>query len=84
MIYMNVAETVTCPSCKQIATVDIKLKNIEVVENYEKEMGNEVHYQDTVEYQCKCKSKLEIPIDIWEYPVGVINLKQVNSVKVVE
>lgn len=71
---------VVCPACGEKMGLDAKDFALEVVESHEKPgMGKEQHYAATDEYKCpKCGKGVEVEIEVWEYPIGVMETKRVN------
>lgn len=62
---------VLCDKCQQVEDVFVEL---EEVSNNEEEMGYEYQYEGSIDYTCsKCKNKISVNIEAWEYPEGVLN-----------
>lgn len=71
---------VTCPACGEKRTLDAKEFDTKVVESREKSgMGEEKHYAATNDYKCpKCAKDIEVEIEFWEYPKGILETMSVN------
>ena len=78
---MMFSDKLTCPSCQNVNTVEAEIEDLDSVDTTERGMGPEVEYEGSIQHVCSnCNSNLEILVGVWEYPVGSINLIQVNSI----
>lgn len=71
-----------CDACNSIFEIDLDDYDLswEVVESDERSMGTELHHQALVELECpKCEAAITITLDVWEYPIGVFNLDEIEA-----
>jgi len=60
-----------CDNCQMTNTIDSDYLNFECVESCERQMGAENNYYSDYQSECTdCKQKIEIEINVWEYPTG--------------
>lgn len=78
---MNYIVKLKCNACNSIFEVDLEDLELswEVVESEERGMGTELHHQAIVDLECPdCKVPITLTLDVWEYPLGVFNLDEIE------
>lgn len=78
--YLNSREFI-CPNCGKIIVVNNLADYMGCVNSEEREMGTENQYSFEDKYidECpKCYHKFKIDGNVWEYPIGVINLDELK------
>jgi len=80
---LDVKVDVICKNCgKEFDEVDLSL---EVVDSSEREMGSETQHSGEVEFSCDgCNEDIACNIDVWEYPVGSVNMTDSSNYHNVE
>jgi len=74
--------TFTCKNCSKMHSIDCDSIEWEVVDSDERNMGTENHYEAIHEEICDCDNRMSITFHCWEYPVGVINDSDIESIGV--
>jgi len=75
------APTVKCKRCQTINTTAIDDFQEPNTESNERNMGYETGYSWTLEITCtKCENELEIIVEAWEYPIGILNYTEFETV----
>lgn len=70
---------IKCSKCGHIISIKCSDLPFDVVETEEREMGTEKTHSVDYEFECpKCGNKISVKYDIWEYPEGVINDKNID------
>ena len=67
---------IKCDLCPINHQINDDQFNFEQVDSSEREMGAEIHYEGSLEFQCDCGQTIEVNHQLWEYPEGVENLKE--------
>lgn len=67
-----------CNSCGKSNEYDCSDIDWDCVESYERQMGNENHYEASLEYTCDCSNQMSLILHCWEYPVGAVNTTDVE------
>lgn len=76
---IKIAEEVECPKCGTIVMVNGEIDDLDSVGiDEDRGMGSEIQYEGHIYHNCQCGSTLDISVYVWEYPIGVINLVQVD------
>lgn len=73
---------VECSKCKSSFEIEITgedIKNLEEVENQEREMGVETHYRLLKETSCDSCNHSSQKVEIWEYPQGGYHIEQIKE-----
>lgn len=66
---------VKCKGCN--AKNILIAEDFEVVESHEREMGAESCHSSHADGECvECNKHMELKIDLWEYPVGVLSFEK--------
>lgn len=69
---------VECNNCSELIEIYLEM---ECVGSYDRQMGEEVEYEGTIEECCtKCDKEIEVNVSVWEYPVGVVNYSDTKVV----
>lgn len=70
---------VTCPKCDDEFSTSITIQDLEHVGSDERSMGTENQYDFFAPVQCpNCKHEWDLEGELWEYPVGAVNLIQIK------
>ncbi len=67
-----------CNSCGKSNSYDCSDICWECVESNERGMGQENHYEASLEYTCSCSNNINIVFHCWEYPVGSVNTTDIE------
>lgn len=71
---------VKCQKCGNLHKIESAEFDYEEVEVDEREMGEEITYEATVERICDCEQTIEITHTYWEYPEGIFNDHDIDVV----
>lgn len=77
---MNTIITIKC-KCGQVIDIDLaKVKPVfEIVETHEKNMGLERCHEASFPELCpKCKAKINIKVEVWQYPEGAFSKPEIK------
>lgn len=73
------AVLVDCQECGESISEKLEIVNLEWESSDERGMGEETQYSFTCEVQCPhCNHDFTVDGEVWEYPVGAINLIQLT------
>lgn len=78
---MDYSLKLKCEACNSLFDVDLEDYDLswEVVDSDERSMGAELHHQAEIELECpECDSSMMITLDVWEYPLGIFNLGEID------
>ena len=68
-----------CNNCGHIITINCSNLPFDVVETEQRQMGAENTHSADYEFGCpKCGNEISIKYDVWEYPEGAINDKNIE------
>ncbi|KAB2459150.1 hypothetical protein F8160_00575 [Bacillus sp. CH126_4D] len=73
----------TCPACGHSFEESIEIINLEESGSDDRGMGTEYQYDFRVDVTCpveECKHSWEQEGEVWEYPVGSVNLIQLSNI----
>ncbi|KXY70687.1 MULTISPECIES: hypothetical protein [Bacillus] len=71
-----------CPVCGHSFEESVEIINLEETGSDDREMGTEYQYDFIVDIKCtakECRHSWEQEGELWEYPVGKINLIELNK-----
>jgi len=69
-----------CNECKHTTQLDFKDLDQESVGADDRQMGPEEHFELTLDTACpQCGADVSIKYDLYEYPIGVINMFEDGS-----
>ncbi|WP_289137740.1 hypothetical protein [uncultured Brevibacillus sp.] len=72
-------DNLKCKNCNSTFNHTFIIGNLEYESNDERGMGEEIQYSFTEEVTCpSCNHKGEVIGEVWEYPVGTVNLIQLT------
>lgn len=67
-----------CNSCEKSNEYNCSDLEWVCVESRPRQMGNENHYEASIEYTCECSKNMSLTLHCWEYPVGAVNTTDVD------
>jgi len=71
---------IKCKKCNKLHDISPENFGEPETNSDERNMGYEIQYSWEYEFKCdKCKNDLNITIDGYEYPVGILNYQEFNS-----
>ncbi len=74
-------KNVECSKCKKNHTINISDVDFNEGQSDERQMGLENFYYGVWEDKCSCGNSMEAEIEIYEYPVGCLELAQIINCK---
>ena len=69
---------IKCNSCGKSYSYKCSDLDWDCVETHERNMGQENHYEASIEETCSCDNSMSIIFGCWEYPLGAENHSEVE------
>lgn len=70
---------IMCKEDGKVTKINKEDFEVQIVEKRDKEMGEEIHYVASLTYELDCNHEVDICLDAWEYPLGVIEYQEQDA-----